>query len=103
MQASDIKNRCFIIWSNKVEGRLDPHFYKPDFLDLIESLKNSNFEVKSLKEISEKITSGATPKSGGADYTSKTEGVAFIRSGDINENGKIDFDNVLYVKKEIQF
>ena len=101
MKASDVKNKCFIIWSNKVEGRLDPHFYKPDFLDLIESFKNSNFEVKSLKEISEKITSGATPKSGGADYTSKENGIAFIRSGDINEEGKIDFDSILYVKKEI--
>jgi len=101
MQAFDVKNKCFAIYSNKIEGRFDPHFYKPDFSDLIESFKNSNFEVKSLKEISEKITSGATPKSGGADYTSKTDGIAFIRSGDINEEDKIDFDNILYVKKEI--
>jgi restriction endonuclease S subunit len=101
MPVVNTNNKCFAVWSNKLEGRLDPHYHKPDYLGLIKSFKNSSFEIKTLREISEKITSGSTPKSGGADYTSKNEGIAFIRSGDINENGNIDFDNILYVKKEI--
>jgi restriction endonuclease S subunit len=101
MLVSDVKNKCFVVFSNELEGRFDPHFYKPDFLELIKSFNNSDFEIKTLKEISEKITSGATPKSGGTDYTSKNEGVAFIRSGDINEEENIDFDDVLYIKKEV--
>lgn len=101
MQAVNTNNKCFVVWSNKIEGRIDPHFYKPDFLGLIQSFKSSKFDIKTLKEISEKITSGATPKSGGTDYASKNDGIAFVRSGDINENGNIDFDNILYVKKEI--
>ena len=42
MQASDVKNKCFVVWSNKVEGRFDPHFYKPDFSLLEKKLKKIN-------------------------------------------------------------
>lgn len=91
---------CFKIVSNEFEGRLDPYFYKPEFKKLMNSLKNSKFSLKTLKEISIKITSGATPLSGGPDYTDRTSGIPFIRSGDIEEDDTIDFNHVLYIKKE---
>ena len=55
----------------------------------------------SLKNISECITSGITPTSGGKDYTDYETGIAFIRSGDIDIDGDIDFDNLLYITPEI--
>ncbi|OGI59676.1 hypothetical protein A2814_01235 [Candidatus Nomurabacteria bacterium RIFCSPHIGHO2_01_FULL_38_19] len=45
MQASNVKNKCFAIWSNEVEGRFDPHFYKPDFLLLEKMLKKINYAI----------------------------------------------------------
>jgi restriction endonuclease S subunit len=101
MTAVNIKNICFAVLENELEGRIDPHFYKPEFLTLIHNIEKSKFEVKTLNEIAKKITSGATPKSGGNDYTSSDEGIPFIRSGDISEDEKIDFDDVLYIKKNV--
>ena len=93
--------QIFTVWSNKIEGRIDPHFYRPEFKELEKVIIKGKYEVKTLNEIAEKISSGATPLSGGDAYTDKSEGISFIRSGDIREDKSIDFDQLLYIKKEI--
>ncbi|MBU1037322.1 restriction endonuclease subunit S [Patescibacteria group bacterium] len=97
-----VKNKCFSVWNSKLEGRIDPHYYKPEFISFIKSFDDSPFEVRDLFEIAEKITSGATPKSGGSAYTKDySTGVPFIRSGEISEDEKIDFEDVLFIKKDV--
>ena len=54
-----------------------------------------------MKNLSTKITSGATPLAGGDAYTDQNNGIPFVRSGNINPDNKIDFDSLLYVKPEI--
>ena len=93
--------QIFTVWSDEIEGRIDPSFYRPEFRELEKVFTDGKYEIKTFKDIAEKITSGATPKSGGSDYTIKEEGIPFIRSGDINADKIIDFDNLLYVKKEV--
>jgi len=93
--------KCFTIYADEVEGRIDPHFYRPAFIQFYQQLEKTKFEFKTLGEITEKVTSGATPLSKGEAYTSKEEGIPFVRSGDINEDKNINFDEVLYIKKNI--
>ncbi|MBC8527321.1 MAG: restriction endonuclease subunit S [Candidatus Cloacimonetes bacterium] len=90
---------CFCVNSQEIENRIDPHFYRPEFIEFYEKLEKSKF--KTIGEISEKVTSGATPLSKGDSYTTQKEGIPFIRSGDINEDKSINFDEVLYIKKDI--
>jgi len=92
---------CFTILADEVEKRIDPHFYRPAFIRFYHQLEKTKFEIKSVGEISEKVTSGATPLSKGDAYTSKEEGIPFVRSGDINEDKNINFDEVLYIKENI--
>ncbi|PJE81518.1 hypothetical protein COU58_02050 [Candidatus Pacearchaeota archaeon CG10_big_fil_rev_8_21_14_0_10_32_42] len=92
---------CFTIYADEVENRIDPHFYRPAFIQFYKQLEKTKFEFKTLGEITEKVTSGATPLSKGDAYTSKEEGIAFIRSGDINEDKNINFDEVLHIKENI--
>src|SRR3989338_2607825 len=92
---------CFTILADEVENRIDPHFYRPAFIQFYQQLENTKFEFKTMGEITEKITSGATPLSKGDAYTLKEEGIPFIRSGDINEDKNINFDEVLYIKENI--
>ena len=92
---------CFTIYANEVENRIDPHFYRPEFIQFYQQLEKTKFEFKTIGEIAEKVTSGATPLSKGDAYTSKEEGIPFIRSGDINEDKNINFDEVIYIKKDI--
>lgn len=81
--------------------RYDPYYHNPYFYTAFQELNKSKFHLLSLGEISTLITSGMTPKSGGDAYTNAEDGVAFIRSGDIDISGEIDFDNLLYIKREV--
>jgi type I restriction enzyme M protein len=90
---------CFTIYADEVENRIDPHFYRPAFIQFYQQLEKTKFEIKTIGGIAEEVTSGATPLSKGDAYTSKYEGIPFIRSGDINEDKQINFDEVLYIKE----
>ena len=59
MQVSDIKNKCFTILSNELEGRFDPHFYKPDFSLLEKKLKKISYStLGDVVEFSNEIWNG---------------------------------------------
>ena len=92
---------CFTIMSEEIENRIDPHFYRPEFIEFYKKLEKTKFEFKTIGEISEKVTSGATPLSKGDSYTTQEDGIPFVRSGDINEDKTINFDVVIYIKKDI--
>lgn len=99
---SGIEHRMFTAnFSDVVGGRLDGYFYQKEFIDFFSSLQHSKYPVLTLKQISKKITSGITPLSGGDAYTSPEEGIPFVRSGNININGDLNFDDLLYLKPEI--
>ncbi|EKF86843.1 restriction endonuclease subunit S [Methanobacterium formicicum] len=92
---------CFSINLIDVESRLDPNYYRLEFLEIMDRFNDSEFQFKTLKEISSKIKSGSTPKSGGPAYVNAENGIPFIRSGDINEYNSINFNKILYIKPEV--
>ena len=87
--------------SDVIDKRYDPYYHKEYFVKAFESLSQSKTTLKKLKEISSLITSGITPLAGGDAYTNIEDGVAFIRSGNIDIDGDIRFDDLLYLKKEV--
>lgn len=97
-----IEKRIFTTqFSELTGGRFDSYFYQKDFFLFFEGLENGKFPVKSLKSISKKITSGITPLSGGDAYTNIENGIPFIRSGNIDINGNLNFEDLLYLKNEV--
>jgi len=100
-KAQQFSPQIFTVWSSEIKKRIDPHFYHPKFKILEKSFIDGKYKVKTFKEVAEKISSGATPLSGGDSYTNKDEGIPFVRSGDINADNNIDFDDLLYIKDEI--
>ena len=93
--------RVFQIWSDEIQTRLDPSYFRPIFKMLDKIFSTTKYNVKTLKNLSTKITSGATPLSGGDAYTDQDSGIPFVRSGNINPDNEIDFSSLLYVKPEI--
>ncbi len=91
----------FVLGRNELEDRIDVRYYKPEYRQVYKNLEGSPFKLSTLKRISDKIFSGMTPLSGGPDYTTSDKGIPFVRSGDINERDVIDFDSLLYVKKQV--
>ncbi|MCI7597233.1 MAG: restriction endonuclease subunit S [Bacteroidales bacterium] len=99
---TDLKSRMFIVNRSELEARLDPYFSQNYFKEAFSTLFRGKYPVHSIKELSTLITSGITPKSGGEAYTEdKENGVPFIRSGNIDINGDIDFEDLLYIKPDI--
>ncbi|NQE46184.1 Type-1 restriction enzyme MjaXIP specificity protein [ANME-1 cluster archaeon GoMg2] len=92
--------RAFAVMRGELEGRIDPRYYKPSYLSIISEIEGK-CELKTLKEISASINSGATPLAKGDAYVEKDRGIPFIRSGDLTEENIINYDEVLHLKREI--
>jgi len=43
------KSEIFTIFSNEIQGRLDPYFYRVEFRELEKKLKNFNSAVRNSK------------------------------------------------------
>ncbi len=93
--------QCFKVHKDEIEKRIDPHYYQPTFLHFEQLLNLSKYPKCKIKALAIKVTSGATPKSGGDAYTTKEFGIPFIRSGDINELNIVNYDDVIYIKPDI--
>ena len=72
------------------------------FQESFEAVHFGKYPVVSLKSLTTLITSGITPKSGGDAYVdNRLNGIPFIRSGNINIDGELDFNDLLYIKSDI--
>ena len=101
-ERSDFSETKYFTPISKLIGqRYDPYFHNPYFEKAFAELAQSKYPLKKLGDISILITSGITPKAGGDAYTDSQNGIAFIRSGDIDINGNINFEELLYIKPEV--
>ena len=101
-ERSDFSETKYFTPISKLIGqRYDPYFHNPYFERAFAELAQSKYPLKKLGDISILITSGITPKAGGDAYTDSQNGIAFIRSGDIDINGNINFEELLYIKPEV--
>lgn len=100
VEDSSIKNKIFTVeYKDVLKSKLDPYSNKLIFKEIKAAFRKSKYEIVKLKNFTKCITSGATPLAGGDDYTTKEDGIPFIRSGEINQFNEIDFENCLYIKK----
>ena len=80
-------------------GRLDAEYYQPKY-DFIESTFDKFDRVTLSDIVSYPISSGITPKAGGADYTDAENGIPFIRAVDL-VNGEVNANNFNYIKPNV--
>lgn len=94
--------RFFYTSFKEIEGkRIDPYYNHPYFKKAYNSLHKTPYPALRLGQLSTLIASGSTPPSGGEDYTTKENGIMFVRSGDItNDCNIIDSSDMLYITKE---
>jgi len=90
----------FSILANGIEGRIDPHFYRPEFIELEKKvLKKTN---KKLGDFIETLSGGATPsrKKDNELYTDKDNGIPFLRVQNITEKG-LKLEGIKFITKEV--
>jgi type I restriction enzyme S subunit len=86
--------KIFTIKTSKLEGRLDPYFYLPEFRELEEKLENTGFEIKKLKDVCE-INRGGSPRPIHEFLTESENGINWIKIGDTKK-----IDKYIYSTKE---
>lgn len=97
MLDNNSKLKTFIVWSDKIEGRIDPFFYDPEIVRLLEQLKKK--ETYKLGDLISDISGGATPRVT-EDFYLESGGVPFLRVQNITEEG-IQLDDVKFIKPEV--
>ncbi len=80
-------------------GRLDAEYYQPKY-DQLEDKFNQFDMLKICQFVSYPVSSGATPKAGGDDYTNEEDGIPFIRAVDLKD-GRVDVNNFIYIKRSV--
>ena len=99
---TELTDRVFYVNYSDLSNRLDPYYSLEYFKKSFEAIHLGKYPVVSLKSLSILTTSGITPKSGGDAYVDdRLNGIPFIRSGNINIDGELDFDDLLYIKPDI--
>ena len=99
LEISELKDKKYFTVSigKMAGGRFDLDLYNTCYTGLIELLQEKfDANLISLKTISHRITSGATPL--GSKYFEV--GIPFLRVQNLNDDGEIDFDNCLFVSED---
>jgi restriction endonuclease S subunit len=94
------KVEYFITYLKDIEGRIDPHYYREDFVAKKTTLSSVRFRIYPLGKLITDISGGATPKLGEGHYTDDKSGVPFLRVQNISESGLV-LDDLKYVRREI--
>jgi restriction endonuclease S subunit len=81
------------------QGRHDPGFHHPRFVEVLKAFLASPFEKRSLGAISPDIVGGATPTKGSAEFYA-TDGIKFFRILNVKGND-FDLSDLNYVKEEV--
>ena len=90
--------QSFVVWSDEIEGRLDPLFYHPEYIGLIRKLKESKYEVIPVGAICKRIVDGPFgTQLKVEDYT--TEGIPVIRVSNV-KTGEITEENLVRITVE---
>jgi len=92
-----IKQNIYWINPEILENRLDPLFYNPNYLNLLNAINSSPYETKILSELSKNIISGQRPK-GGVKYIK--DGVPSVGGEHITSEGNFNFKNIRYIPEQ---
>ena len=99
---TELIDRVFYVNYSELSNRLDPYYSLKYFKESFEVIYSGKYPVVQLKSLATLITSGITPKSGEDAYVDdQLNGIPFIRSGNININGELNFEDLLYIKADI--
>jgi type I restriction enzyme, S subunit len=95
------QHQVFAIRLDEMQKRIDSYSNQPRFRKLFQLLRAHQFPAIELHSLATNIWSGTTPTAKGDAYTDESEGIPFIRSGEITKDGVVVEDHAVFIKKEI--
>lgn len=94
------KNKVFLVNQSEIEGRLDPFYYKPEYMQLEKVLKKHG--AIPLRKYVLGIASGATPKTDEVEkyYSDKENGIPFLRVQNLSPTSILNCEDCKYINQE---
>lgn len=94
------KNKVFLVNRSEIEGRLDPFYYKPEYMQVEKVLKKLG--AVPLRKYVLGIASGATPKTDEVEkyYSNKENGIPFLRVQNLSPTSILNFEDCKYINQE---
>jgi len=90
---------CFTIYADKIEGRIDPFYYRPEFYELVRQLEHLKWKIVKLSDIFE-INRGGSPRPIHKFFTTEENGVNWIKIGDTKGVDKYIYKTNQKIKPE---
>lgn len=88
----------FVVYSNDIKDRrIDPYYYQPKFEEIKKAINKGMYEVKELKEITDKLLSGQRPKGG---IKQIDMGIPSLGGEHVLSDGTIATDNLKFISME---
>ena len=93
-------NKVFLIHRSELEGRLDPFYSKPAFMELEAKVKQRS--NKKLRDFIKRMAGGATPTITERDkyYAEGTDGIPFIRVQNLTTSSNLNLADIKFINLE---
>jgi len=92
----ELKDRMtFVVQANDVKfKRIDAYYHHPKFEEVEEAIEKGKYEIRELKEITDKLLSGQRPKGGVRQIS---EGIPSLGGEHVLNDGSIAITNIKYI------
>lgn len=91
----------FAVRRGNLNRRIDAYSNQRRFKRLFEQIHNSQYRVAMFNEFAKRIFSGITPLAKGDAYTIPPDGVRFIRSGEITDDGEVAQKSEIHISEAV--
>jgi restriction endonuclease S subunit len=91
--------QCFVVLTDKIERRLDPYYYRPDFNRLYREIQKLKYETIQVKDIADVICGPFGSSIKVKDYVDC--GVPLVRIANIDENQELLSKEMTYITKDL--
>ena len=96
MKTTQTKPEIFFVKSDEIQGRFDPYFYRPEFLEMEKTFEKSKWDIKKLGEI-------ASFQYGLGEVAEDSGDLIYLRITDIDGNGNLKKDGLKYLNNKESF
>lgn len=95
------KHPAFAVRVGDLAKRVDAYSNQSRFRKLLTYIHNSRYRVASVGQLATRIFSGTTPLSKGDAYVTPPNGVRFIRSGEITDDGEVMKSSEVHISEVV--
>jgi len=90
---------CFVLKAFELAERLNPHYYRPKYVEIDKKIEISNYESKRINDFAKVICGPFGSSIKVEDY--KNKGIPLIRISNIDDNQQLSDQNITFISEDL--